>query len=98
MALYSNAVAVLPPDLLNEVQKHWHGGYLWVPRRDKMQQREMILTAIRSGLSAEDVAVLGDITVSQVYRLALKLGQANPYLQKSKREQAQKSDSPTTAQ
>jgi len=98
MALYSNAADVLPAALLAEVQTHWHGGYLWIPKCDRMPRREFLLKAVQSGLSAEDVATLTDISVSQVYRQAMKLGQANPYLQKSKREQAQKSISPTTAQ
>lgn len=58
MKLYSNAVDVLPSELLAEVQKHWHGGYLWVPQRDRIRRREFLFKAIQSGLSAEDTEVL----------------------------------------
>ena len=85
MMLYSNAVDVLPAELLAEVQKHWHGGYLWIPRRDRMRRREFLFKAIQSGLSAEDVAVLAGISRSQVYRMAHALGAGSPYSWKGKR-------------
>lgn len=88
MKLYSNAVDVLPSELLAEVQKHWHGGYLWVPRRDRMQRREFLFKAIQSGLSAEDVAALAGISRSQVYRMAHALGSGNPYSWKEKKSRA----------
>lgn len=88
MKLYSNAVDVLPSELLSEVQKHWHGGYLWVPRRDRMQRREFLFKAIQSGLAAEDVAALAGISRSQVYRMAHALGAGNPYSWKEKKSRA----------
>ena len=88
MMLYSNAVDVLPAELLAEVQKHWHGGSLWIPRRDRMRRREFLFKAIQSGLSAEDVAVLAGISRSQVYRMAHALGAGSPYSWKGKRSRA----------
>ncbi|MPM56445.1 hypothetical protein SDC9_103249 [bioreactor metagenome] len=85
MKLYSNAVDVLPSELLAEVQKHWHGGYLWVPQRDRIRRREFLFKAIQSGLSAEDVAALAGISRSQVYRMAHTLGSGNPYSWKEKK-------------
>ena len=87
MMLYSNAVDVLPATLLAEVQKHWHG-CLWIPQRDRMQRRELLLKAIQSGLSANDPAKLAGISRAQVYRLAQTLGSGNPYSWKGKKPRA----------
>ena len=78
MSLYANAAEVLPPELYEEVRKHWNGGILWIPARiprmspaNPMDEYAYVL--IRTGLSARDIAASCDMTLDHVRYLAKKL-------------------------
>lgn len=43
MLIHVNAQEVFPPEIVEEIQKYFSRGYLWIPKRnssDKKRQRE----------------------------------------------------------
>ena len=84
MNLYANAHDVLPAPLLREVQKHWQGT-LYVPPPLCSNSNDRALNAIRSGLTAKEVAEQCAISVRRVYQIAQGLGEENPYAAKRAR-------------
>lgn len=33
-----NAKDVFPPEIVKEIQKHYSGGYLWIPQRERNEE------------------------------------------------------------
>ena len=54
--LYANAADVLPPELLAQVRKRWHG-YLWIPGERISVQKPEAVALIRSGMDARQISV-----------------------------------------
>jgi len=67
---YANAEEVLPPELLEAVQKY-HSGMLWVPVAQSFyQQRRRLVIALREqNISTEEIANLAGITSRRVNQI-----------------------------
>ena len=81
---YKNAISVLPTDLLEAIQKHIDGEYIYIPRkienkklwgevknsRQYVQKRnEMIFSQYQGGVSVEDIASLYYLSPKTVYKI-----------------------------
>jgi Mor family transcriptional regulator len=81
---YKNAISVLPPDLLEAVQNHIDGEYVYIPRkienkklwgevknsRQYTQKRnEMINSQYQGGISVEDIASLYYLSPKTIYKI-----------------------------
>ena len=86
--LYANAADVLPPELLAQVRKHWHG-YLWIPGERISVQKPEAVALIRSGMDARQISVALGISRSRVYQIARSLGAQNPLKRKPARAGAE---------
>lgn len=84
MSNYANAADVLPPRLLEEVRKHWHG-CLWIPGGRSSGQKSDAAVLIRSGMDAGQISAALGISRSRVYQIARSLGAQNPLKRKQSR-------------
>ena len=81
---YKNAVGILPPDLLEAIQKHIDGEYIYIPRkiehkklwgevknsRQYVQERnKMIYYQYQGGISVEDIASLSYLSPKTIYKI-----------------------------
>ena len=81
---YKNAISVLPADLLEAIQQHIDGEYIYIPRktenkklwgevknsRQYVQERnEMIFSQYQGGVSVEDIACLYYLSPKTVYKI-----------------------------
>ena len=81
---YKNANTVLPADLLEAIQKHIDGEYIYIPRklenrkhwgevknsRQYVQERnEMILSRYQCGISVEDIAGSVYLSPKTIYKI-----------------------------
>jgi predicted transcriptional regulator len=84
---YANAEEVLPPELLEEVQKH-HSGMLWIPAAESFyrQRRKLVIALKSQGVSTEEIANLSGITPRRV----------NQILAQDKREQSSRHIEPAS--
>ncbi len=67
MAVYANAAEVLPPELLQAVQKHWRG-LLYIPPRKKTD-KYFIIKQIISGMSVDEAAKTVGVTPRRIYQI-----------------------------
>lgn len=67
---YANAEEVLPPALLQEVQKY-HSGMLWIPAAESFyrQRRKLVIALKAEGISTEEIANLAGITPRRVNQI-----------------------------
>jgi len=70
---YANAEEVLPPELLEEVQKH-HSGMLWIPAAESFyrQRRKLVMALKTQGISTEEIANLAGITPRRVNQILVQ--------------------------
>lgn len=54
-----NAYEVFPPEIVEEIQKYYSGGYLWIPKPNGNNIEEPSLTKSLSGKSVEHLNKLG---------------------------------------
>ncbi len=78
MSMYANGADVLPPELYEEVRKHWNGGFLWIRTKTPKKKLpdpndEHAYVLMRAGLSARDIAASCDMTLNHVRYLVQKL-------------------------
>jgi DNA-binding NarL/FixJ family response regulator len=81
---YKNAISVLPTDLLEAIQKHIDGEYIYIPRkmenkkhwgevknsRQYVQERnEVILSQYQGGISVEDIASRNYLSPKTIYKI-----------------------------
>jgi len=65
-----NALKSLPPDLLQEVQRHFSGGYLWMGQEPALEDRNRLIRQQRScGWTVADLAGRFRLTPRQVRRV-----------------------------
>ncbi len=81
MSNYANAADVLPPELLVQVQKHWHG-CLWIPGERVPCQKLEAIALIQAGMDARWISATLEISRSRVYQIARSLGVQNPFKRK----------------
>ena len=67
---YANAEEVLPPDVLEEVQKH-HSGMLWIPAAESFyrQRRKLVIALKSQRVSTEEISNLAGITPRRVNQI-----------------------------
>jgi hypothetical protein len=66
---YANATAVLPADLLAQLQQH-HTGLLWIPAvKTTAKRRDLVVTLHGQGLQAGAIAVLAGISIRRVQQI-----------------------------
>jgi helix-turn-helix protein len=69
---YANAKDVLPPELLEEVKKHFTGK-LYVPGRDEAKPRtELIVTLAKSGADTAEIARIAGVSTRRVNQVISK--------------------------
>ena len=75
---YKNAAAVLPPELLAEVQKH-HVGLLWVPKReDYYKERIRLVRELLSrGVDPVEVAEIAELSERRVRQVLKEVRSAS---------------------
>jgi len=81
---YKNAISVLPADLLEAIQKHIDGEYLYIPRKAESKKRwgevknsrqyirernEMIFSHYQDGISVEDIASRYYLSPKTIYKI-----------------------------
>jgi len=72
---YANARDVLPPDLLEAVQRY-HTGHLWVPpnesdeEKERQRERDRLILALRGeGLTGREIAERMNLTERRVWQI-----------------------------
>ena len=60
MMAYRNAAAVLPQHLLEEIQKHVDGAFLYIPRRQEQRRRWGENSPAREEMMRRDAAIVAD--------------------------------------
>lgn len=75
MSKYTNAKKVLPPELYNELIKHFSGGTIYIPRDNVKEAvaRKLILELAKSGMSSRDIAKMLDITRRRVNQILTEM-------------------------
>ncbi len=86
MAIYTNAMDVLPPDLLAAVRRHWCGLLYIPPEHNRVSKVASVLKMIKSGHTAASIAAVAGITPRRVRQIARRLGNSNPYLRREMTE------------
>ncbi len=68
---YTNAVKILPPELLAEVKKHFPGGMLFVPKEelDRKERASLVIQLVEQNVPIVEVAKLAEISTRHVRRL-----------------------------
>ena len=81
---YKNAIKVLPADLLEAIQKHVDGEYIYIPRKSENRKHwgeiknsqqhirarnEMILFKYQGGISVEDIAGSVYLSPKTIYKI-----------------------------
>ena len=71
---YQNAAHILPAALVREIQNHFPGGLLWIPKNgvDQRERTELIVQLIDKGVPAREIAELAELTPRHVRRIAQK--------------------------
>lgn len=75
---YHNAKEVLPPGLLAEVQRHFHG-HLWVPAAEPLavRARQRVVQLHQAGIGTREIAEMVQLSqrrVQQIVRAAKREG------------------------
>lgn len=67
---YANAAEVLPPDLLQAIQRHY-SGKLWVPspNTDVADRRNLVVTLRQQKVNSREIAQLAGISVGRVNQI-----------------------------
>lgn len=60
-----NAYDVFPPELVEEIQKHFSGGVLWIPKDYESRNRK-ICELKRDGFTAREIAGQFGLSANQV--------------------------------
>ena len=70
---YAHAAAVLPPELLAEIQSHFTG-LLWIPTPKMFyEERRRLVQALHDeGVEVEEIARLSGVTPRRVYQILQK--------------------------
>jgi len=72
MKNYANAKDVLPPELFEQVQKHYTGN-LYVPgKNDAKHKRELIITLAKSGADTAEIASIAGVSTRRVNQVISK--------------------------
>lgn len=75
---YANTADVLSPSLLRDIQKHWHGGYLWITAPGRQNRRKIAQAAIHAGMPVGEVSTLSGLSRRRVYQLAKQIKGGSP--------------------
>ena len=85
---YKNANNVLPADLLEAIQRHIDGEYIYIPRKPEnrkhwgeiknsqryvQERNEMILSKYQGGISVEDIAGSVFLSPKTIYKILADL-------------------------
>lgn len=70
MKPYANANEVLPPALVQEIQKHFNG-ILWIPSLDTFfcQRRDLVNALKAQGIAPKEIANLAGVSLRRVYQI-----------------------------
>ncbi|OQA83981.1 MAG: hypothetical protein BWY28_03064 [bacterium ADurb.Bin236] len=68
---YKNALDILPPDLVEQIQSHFKGGLMWIPcAKDHFRERnELIVSLVKQNVSVPEVARLAQVSERWVWEL-----------------------------
>jgi len=81
---YKNAISVLPNDLLEAIQEHIDGEYIYIPRKAENKKRwgeiknskqyirernEIIFSQYQDGISVEDIASHNYLSSKTIYKI-----------------------------
>lgn len=68
---YKNALDILPPELVEQIQCHFKGGLLWIPcTKDHFRERnELIVSLFYKNVPVPEVAKLAQVSERWVWEL-----------------------------
>ena len=81
---YKNAISVLPADLLEAIQNHIDGEYIYIPRKAEnkklwgevknsrqyvRERNEIIFSQYQGGVPVEDIACLSYLSPKTIYKI-----------------------------
>ncbi len=69
---YKNAMDILPPELVHEIQKHFAGGLLWIPcsKENFRERNELIVALVRNHVPVPEIARIACVSERWVWELA----------------------------
>lgn len=71
---YANAAEILPDELIKEIQRHFPGGLLWIPKSgiNYKERAELVVKLVEKDVPVREVARLAEMSPQHVYRLIKK--------------------------
>lgn len=77
---YKNALDILPPELVEQIQCHFKGGLLWIPctKEHFRERNELIVSLIEKKVPVSEVAGLAQVSERWVFELVRRAKMARP--------------------
>jgi len=71
---YTNAIKILPPELIAEIKRYFPGGMLFLPKEelDRKERASLVIQLIDRNVPVNEVAKLAEISPRHVRRLRQK--------------------------
>ena len=74
MGGYKNALDILPPELVEQIQRYFKGGLLWIPSAKEhfRERNELIVSLVEKKVPVPEVAALAKVSERWVWELVRK--------------------------
>lgn len=80
MVAYKNALDILPSELVEQIQRYFKGGLLWIPStKDNFRERnDLIVSLVEKKVPVPEVAALARVSERWVWELVRRAKNGRP--------------------